>query len=60
MVRFLPDLRVIVGPIGRSIPGVASLAAATVLLIYIYGMIGWVLFDEARPRRATATSAKRC
>jgi voltage-gated sodium channel len=49
IIRFLPDLRVIVGAIGRSIPGVASLAAATVLLIYIYGMIGWVLFAEHDP-----------
>jgi voltage-gated sodium channel len=49
LVRFLPDLRVILGAVGRSIPGVASLAAATVLLIYIYGMIGWVLFAEHDP-----------
>jgi voltage-gated sodium channel len=49
VIRFLPDLRVIVGAIGRSVPGVASLAAATLLLIYIYGMIGWVLFAEHDP-----------
>lgn len=49
IVRFLPDLRVIIGAIGRSIPGVASLAAATALLIFIYGMIGWVLFAGHDP-----------
>jgi voltage-gated sodium channel len=49
IVRFLPDLRVIVAAVGRSIPGVASLAAATLLLIYIYGMIGWVLFGGHDP-----------
>lgn len=49
IVRFLPDLRVIVAAVGRSIPGVASLAAATVLLIYIYGMVGWVLFSGHDP-----------
>ena len=49
LVRFLPDLRVIVGAIARSLPGVASLAAATALLVYIYGMIGWVLFAEHDP-----------
>ena len=49
VVRFLPDLRVIMGAIGRSVPGVASLAAATVLLIYIYGMLGWVLFGTHDP-----------
>jgi len=49
VVRFLPDLRVIMGAVGRSMPGVASLAAATVLLIYIYGMLGWVLFGTHDP-----------
>lgn len=49
IVRFLPDLRVIMGAIGRSVPGVASLAAATGLLIFIYGMLGWVLFAGHDP-----------
>jgi voltage-gated sodium channel len=48
-VRFLPDLRIIISAVGRSIPGVASLAAATVLLLYVYGMIGWVIFDDHDP-----------
>lgn len=49
IVRFLPDLRVIVAAVGRSVPGVASLAAGTVLLIYVYGMVGWVLFSGHDP-----------
>nr|WP_221218701.1 MULTISPECIES: ion transporter [unclassified Mycolicibacterium] len=49
IIRFLPDLRVVIGAIARSIPGVASLAAATALLIYIYGMLGWVLFSNHDP-----------
>jgi voltage-gated sodium channel len=49
VVRFLPDLRVIMGAVGRSIPGVFSLAAATALLVYIYGMLGWVLFAGHDP-----------
>ncbi len=49
IIRFLPDLRVVIGAIARSIPGVASLAAATALLIYIYGMLGWVLFANHDP-----------
>jgi voltage-gated sodium channel len=59
IVRFLPDLRVIIGAIGRSIPGVASLAAATALLIFIYGMLGWVLLP-ATIQRTTETSGRRC
>ena len=48
-VRLLPDLRVLVVAVGRSIPGVSSLAVMTLLLIYIYGMVGWVIFDEHDP-----------
>lgn len=48
-VRLLPDLRVLVVAVGRSIPGVASLAAMTLLLIYLYGMVGWVIFQDHDP-----------
>ena len=49
VVRLLPDLRILVVAIGRSIPGVASLAAMTLLLVYIYAMVGWVIFAEHDP-----------
>jgi voltage-gated sodium channel len=49
VVRLLPDLRVLVVAIGRSVPGVASLAAMTLLLVYLYAMVGWVIFDEHDP-----------
>lgn len=48
-VRFLPDLRIIVGAVARSIPGVSSLAVMTLLLVYLYGMAGWLIFDEHDP-----------
>jgi voltage-gated sodium channel len=48
-VRLLPDLRVLTVAVGRSIPGVASLAVVTLLLVYVYGMIGWVVFHEHDP-----------
>jgi len=51
IVRLLPDLRVLVSAVARSIPGVLSLAVMTVLLIYLYGMVGWVIFDEELPER---------
>ena len=47
--RLLPDLRVLTVAVGRSIPGVASLAAITLLLVYVYGMIGWVIFHDHDP-----------
>jgi voltage-gated sodium channel len=49
-VRLLPDLRVLTVAVARSIPGVASLAALTVLLVYVYGMIGWLIFNEHDPQ----------
>jgi len=49
LIRFLPDLRMLVSAAGRAVPGVASLAAATFVLIFIYGMVGWVLFANHDP-----------
>ena len=46
IVRLLPDLRVLVTAVARSIPGVLSLAVMTVLLIYLYGMVGWILYGD--------------
>ena len=48
-VRLLPDLRILTVAVARSIPGVASLAAITVLLVYLYGMIGWLIFQDHDP-----------
>ncbi len=48
-IRLLPDLRVLTVAVGRSIPGVASLAVITLLLVYVYGMVGWAIFDEHDP-----------
>jgi len=49
IIRFLPDLQIVVGAIVRSVRGIASLAAATALLLYIYGMLGWILFSAHDP-----------
>jgi voltage-gated sodium channel len=48
-VRLLPDLRVLTVAVGRSVPGVASLAVITLLLVYVYGMVGWVIFHAHDP-----------
>lgn len=49
VVRFLPDLRVLVAAVAGSVPGVASLAVGTTLLVYVYGMVGWLIFDDYDP-----------
>lgn len=51
LFRLLPDLRVIVAAVGRSIPGLSSLALASVMLVYIYAMVGWVIFHEQDPKQ---------
>jgi voltage-gated sodium channel len=51
LFRLLPDLRVIVHAVGRSIPGLSSLALASAMLVYVYAMIGWVLFAEGDPKQ---------
>lgn len=48
-VRLLPDLRVLTVAVARSIPGVASLAVITALLVYVYGMVGWLIFRDFAP-----------
>ncbi|MDQ3675313.1 MAG: ion transporter [Actinomycetota bacterium] len=49
IVRLLPDLRVLVTAIWRSLPGVASLTVLAVVTLFIYGMIGWSIFDDHAP-----------
>jgi voltage-gated sodium channel len=49
VIRFLPDLRIIIGAVARSVPGVATLGVAAVLLVYVYGMIGGILFADGDP-----------
>lgn len=49
LVRMLSELRIVVAAIGRAVPGVASLGLAALMLIYVYGMIGWVLFADEDP-----------
>jgi voltage-gated sodium channel len=48
-VRFLPDLRVVLAAVVRSVPGVSSLAVMTLLLVYRYGMVGWLVFHDHDP-----------
>ena len=51
VVRLLPDLRVLTVAIGRSIPGVMSLVVLALLVVFIYGMVGWTIFGEHAPKQ---------
>jgi voltage-gated sodium channel len=49
IVRLLPDVRVLLLAMTRSIPPLLSLAVVTILVLYVYGMIGWLLFGDEDP-----------
>ena len=49
VVRLLPDLRVLLLAVARSLPPLASMVVLTTLILFVYGMIGWLLFADERP-----------
>ncbi len=51
LVSVLPDLRVLVRGMVRSLPPIASMGVLALLLIYVYGMVGWLLFGDELPSR---------
>jgi voltage-gated sodium channel len=51
IISVLPDARVLLRGMVRSLPPIASMALLAVLLIYLYGMVGWILFHTEDPER---------
>ncbi len=51
IVRLLPDLRVLTVAVGRSIPGVLSLVVLALIVLFVYGMVGWTIFADHAPRQ---------
>lgn len=49
LVRYLPDARVLLVTVIKSIPSLFSMVVLTLLLLFIYGMVGWSLFGAALP-----------
>jgi voltage-gated sodium channel len=50
VVRFLPDVRVLLAGVYRSIPPLFSIGLLTAMLLFFYGMIGWSLFHDELPK----------
>ena len=50
LMRFLPDARVLLLTVTRATPSVISMVVLTILVIFVYAVIGWSLFGEALPR----------
>jgi voltage-gated sodium channel len=51
IVRLLPDLRLLLYGVWRSIPPLASIAAVTAMILFVYGMVGWILFGDHLPEQ---------
>ncbi|MBV2354135.1 ion transporter [Streptomyces sp. J2-1] len=48
--RFLPQLRIMLVAVARSLPGTLSFLLVGALLLYVYAMVGWVFFGHQDPR----------
>jgi voltage-gated sodium channel len=48
-VRLLPDVRVLIVGVFRSLPPLLSMALLTTVILFVYGMVGWLLFAEELP-----------
>ena len=49
VVRILPELRVLVTGVVRSLPPLGSMLLLTTVMLFVYGMLGWLLFGEELP-----------
>ncbi|MEV7611532.1 ion transporter [Streptomyces sp. NPDC089799] len=47
--RFLPQLRILLVAMGRSLPGTLSFLFVGGLVLYVYAMIGWICFARVDP-----------
>ena len=50
LLRFLPDARILVRTVVKSIPSAFSMVVLTALLLFVYAMVGWSLFGEELPQ----------
>jgi voltage-gated sodium channel len=46
VISLFPDLRFLIRGMAASLPPIGSMAMLTGLLIYVYGMLGWILFAD--------------
>jgi voltage-gated sodium channel len=51
LLTVVPGLRVVLGGLMRSVAPLASVAMLTFFLLYLYGMLGWLLFGDHDPAR---------
>jgi voltage-gated sodium channel len=51
VVHLLPDVRILITAVVRSLPPLASMAILTSVILFVYGMVGWQLFGDEIPNR---------
>lgn len=51
LVSVLPELRVLLAGMGRALPPIGSMGVLSILFLYVYGMLGWILFGDELPER---------
>jgi voltage-gated sodium channel len=51
VIRLLPDVRILLVAMARSLPPMLSLAVLATLVLYVYAMVGWILFGDEDPGR---------
>lgn len=49
LIRLLPDFRLLVTAVWRSLPPLVSIGALTGLILFVYAKIGWLLFHDELP-----------
>lgn len=51
LVSVLPELRVLIRGMFGALPPIGSMGVLAFLFIYVYGMLGWILFGDELPER---------
>jgi voltage-gated sodium channel len=51
LLSVIPGLRIGVLGIARSLAPIGGMAALTFFVLYLYGMVGWLLYDDHDPER---------
>ena len=51
LVSVLPDLRVLIRGMLKALPPIGSMGVLAFLLIYVYGMVGWIMFGDEIPEQ---------
>lgn len=49
VVSVLPDLRVIISGLWRSVLPIASLLLLIIFVLYVFGILGWMIFGDVLP-----------